>query len=232
MTRTPSTPCPETTPLLLFVAAFRNVPPQTPAGLKDSTTMFLTATDQRKPQAALWRLLALIITVIGTIGVTAGSASALEPTSTVSSSGHSVVVGAETRVGVTNQNLAGSSARIPTVSAGCVGENVTGYDGFVLVSCVATNTPSAALTQSELSGSTLSNYNRFVKNLPAAAETPTITKLPGGAIEFSAKVPATNIPGSYATYTKVVGPDGVTTSFIKTTVAPNGSIVSVKQKFP
>ena len=99
-------------------------------------------------------------------------------------------------------------------------------------STVATNTPGASLAAEDLSGSTLSNYNRFVKNLPGAAESPTITKLPGGAVEFSAKVPANNIPGSYATYTKVVGPDGVTTSFIKTTVAPDGSIVSVKQKFP
>lgn len=72
----------------------------------------------------------------------------------------------------------------------------------------------------------------FVKNLPAAAETPTITNLADGALEFSAKVPAASIPGSYATYTKVVGPDGVTTSFIKTTIAPDGSVVSAKVKYP
>ncbi len=94
----------------------------------------------------------------------------------------------------------------------------------------ATNT--AMATVDDLSGGALSNYNRFVKNLPAAAETPTITKLADGALEFSAKVPAANIPGSYATYTKIVGPDGVTTSFIKTTIAPDGSIVHVKVKYP
>jgi hypothetical protein len=97
-------------------------------------------------------------------------------------------------------------------------------------SVVATNT--AMATVDDLSGSALSNYNRFVKNLPAAAETPTITNLADGALEFSAKVPATNILGSYATYTKIVGPDGVTTSFIKTTIAPDGSVVSVKVKYP
>ena len=84
----------------------------------------------------------------------------------------------------------------------------------------------------DLTGSTLSNYNRFVKNLPAAAEQPTITSLPGGGFEFSANVPASNIPGSYATYAKVVDADGVTTSFIKTTIAPDGSVVSVKVKYP
>ncbi len=95
---------------------------------------------------------------------------------------------------------------------------------------IATNT--AQIVVEDLRGSTLSNYNRFIKNLPAAAETLTITNLADGALEFSAKVPASNIPGSYATCTKVVGSDGVTTSFIKTTIAPDGSVVSVKVKYP
>ena len=108
--------------------------------------------------------------------------------------------------------------------------STTGTSTTPLARSVATNT--ALVTVDDLTGSTLSNYNRFVKNLPAAAETPTIRNLADGSIEFSAKVPATNIPGSYATYTKIVGPDGVTTSFIKTTIAPDGSVVSVKVKFP
>ncbi len=108
--------------------------------------MFLTATDQRKPQAALWRLLTLIITVIGTIGLTAGSASALEPTSTLSSSGHSVVVEPETRVGVTTHFSEASSARISTVSPACVGKTHTGYDRIALASCVATKPGSGPRT--------------------------------------------------------------------------------------
>ena len=84
----------------------------------------------------------------------------------------------------------------------------------------------------DLSGNMLSNYNRFLKSLPSGAGPPTIIRLPYGDLQFSADVPATNIPGSYATYTKVVGPDGATISFYKTTVAPDGSVVSVKVKYP
>lgn len=40
------------------------------------------------------------------------------------------------------------------------------------------------------------------------------------------------VPGSYATYTKVVDDGRVTTDYYKTTVAPDGSIVHVKIKFP
>jgi hypothetical protein len=90
----------------------------------------------------------------------------------------------------------------------------------------------ASLSASDLSGDVLSNYNRFLKSLPSGAGDTTITQLPDGSYQFSSDVPATNIPGSYATYTKVVGPDGVTTTFYKTTIAPDGSVVSVKVKYP
>ena len=100
--------------------------------------MFQSATNRSKPQRALWRLLAFIVTVVGMIGVTAGSASAVTTTTPNSSSGRTASVGLETRVGVTTQNLAGSSARIPTVSPACVGENRPGYDINALASCVAT----------------------------------------------------------------------------------------------
>jgi hypothetical protein len=109
-----------------------------------------TTTNQREPQTALWRFLALLLTVVGLVGSTAGSASAFTATPTVSSSDHSVVVGAETRVGVTTQNPAGSSAHLASESPACVGENQAGYDGFVLVSCVATNTPSRSGVLSDL----------------------------------------------------------------------------------
>ena len=100
--------------------------------------MFQSATNRSKPQRALWRLLAFIVTVVGMIGVTAGSASAVTTTTPNSSSGRTASVGTETRVGVTTHFSGGSSARLATVRAGCVGENITGYGGFVLVSCVAT----------------------------------------------------------------------------------------------
>jgi Pretoxin HINT domain len=99
-----------------------------------------TTTNQREPQTALWRFLALLLTVVGLVGSTAGSASAFTATPTVSSSDHSVVVGAETRVGVTTQNLVGSSAHLASESPACVGEIGSMYDIFVSVSCVATKT--------------------------------------------------------------------------------------------
>jgi hypothetical protein len=89
-----------------------------------------------------------------------------------------------------------------------------------------------SLTAGDLSGDVLSNYNRFLKSLPSGAGDVTITQLSDWSYQFSSDVPATNIPGSYATYTKVVGPDGVTSTFFKTTIAPDGSVVSVKVKYP
>ena len=48
---------------------------------------------------------------------------------------------------------------------------------------------------------------------------------------FQSEVPG-RIPGSKAVYEKQVDARGVTISHTKTTYAPNGSIVHVKQKYP
>ena len=74
------------------------------------------------------------------------------------------------------------------------------------------------------------NFQRFVNNLPAQAETPTTIEFGDGSVAFQAKVPATNIPGSYAVYEKQVDAYGNTTQFTITTYAPDGSIVYVKNK--
>jgi hypothetical protein len=84
----------------------------------------------------------------------------------------------------------------------------------------------------DLTGDVLSNFTRFLKGLPSGAGEARVTQMADGSVQFSADLAATNIPGSYATYTKVVGPDGVTTTFYKTTIAPDGSVVSVKVKYP
>ncbi len=113
-----------------------------------------------------------------------------------------------------------------------------GFDGGLLIGFGAAGGLATAaeggtsLTAGDLSGDVLSNYNRFLKSLPSGAGDVTITQLSDGSYQFSSDVPATNIPGSYATYTKVVGPDGVTSTFFKTTIAPDGSVVSVKVKYP
>lgn len=88
-----------------------------------------------------------------------------------------------------------------------------------------------ALAKSELSDSQASNFARYSKKLPAGAQEPVITEGANGSVQFSSKVPG-RVPGSYAKYTKIVDSSGATTDFYKTTVAPDGSIVHVKIKFP
>jgi len=75
----------------------------------------------------------------------------------------------------------------------------------------------------------LSNLNRFVSKVPSGAGDATITRLPDGSVQFSADVPG-KVPGSYATYTKVVDSSGDTIGYTKTTVTPDGSIAQVKDK--
>jgi RHS repeat-associated protein len=75
------------------------------------------------------------------------------------------------------------------------------------------------------------NYQRFVTNLPAKAETPTTIPFGDSSVAFQAKVPATNIPGSYSVYEKQVNSYGITENYSKTTYAPDGTIVHVKYKY-
>ncbi len=96
---------------------------------------------------------------------------------------------------------------------------------------VAAETAGGALDASELSAGQASNYARYAKKLPSGAQDPVITRGANGSVQFSADVPG-RVPGSYATYTKVVDSSGTTTDYYKTTVAPDGSIVHVKIKFP
>jgi hypothetical protein len=176
----------------------------------------------------LRRLLALLAVTIGKIVTVAATSTTTVGAASFAYDGPTIA-----RVDVHSSAVVGAPLPLVTPSAEWTASTSVESQGpstTPSARSVATNT--AMATVDDLSGSALSNYNRFVKNLPAAAETPTITNLADGALEFSAKVPATNIPGSYATYTKVVGPDGVTTSFIKTTIAPDGSVVSVKVKYP
>jgi RHS repeat-associated protein len=77
-----------------------------------------------------------------------------------------------------------------------------------------------------------SNYSRFVKDLPAAAETPTITPIRDGMVRLDAVVPARNIPGSYAVYSKVVDAQGKTVAMWKSTFDEVGNLLHIKPKFP
>lgn len=85
------------------------------------------------------------------------------------------------------------------------------------------------LSHADLNPAQLSNFTRYTKKLQAGAEPTVITRGADGAVQLSTKVPG-RAPGSYATYDKVVDASGTTIGYTKTTVAPDGTIVHIKDK--
>ncbi|MEA5534805.1 hypothetical protein [Crocosphaera sp. XPORK-15E] len=83
-----------------------------------------------------------------------------------------------------------------------------------------------------LNAEQIANLSRFQKRLPKNATAVRIYNLPNGGKAFQADVPARNIPNSYATYEKQIDSEGITLFYTKTTYAPDGSIVHIKQKYP
>jgi len=76
-----------------------------------------------------------------------------------------------------------------------------------------------------------SNLNRFIKGTPSNAKNKIVArKLPNGGIAVQATSPAANIPGSKAVYEKQINSSGKTIQVTKTTYAPDGKIVHVKDK--
>lgn len=97
-----------------------------------------------------------------------------------------------------------------------------------------TNAPNSGgkpVAREDLSPSQQANLNRYEKKLPAGAEETKITQLDDGSIQLESRVPG-RVPGSSATYTKVVAEDGTTVGYTKTTTLPDGSIAHVKDKMP
>jgi hypothetical protein len=78
----------------------------------------------------------------------------------------------------------------------------------------------------------IENLARFQQRLPKSASSVRIYNLPNGGKVFQADVPAKNILGSFATYEKQVDANGTTILYTKTTYAPDGRIVHIKQKYP
>jgi RHS repeat-associated protein len=74
------------------------------------------------------------------------------------------------------------------------------------------------------------NLARFQQKLPRGAGAVTIQEFGNGARAFVSEVPG-RVPGSRAAYIKEVGASGETTRYVKVTFAPDGSVVSVKQKY-
>ncbi len=78
----------------------------------------------------------------------------------------------------------------------------------------------------------VSNLNRFKKKIPAnSKDSVTVEYHFDGSVTFKAISPARYIPGSHAEYIKQVDIDGNTTSYIKDTYAPDGSVVHSKIKY-
>ncbi len=69
------------------------------------------------------------------------------------------------------------------------------------------------------------NLKRFERSIPKAGEEVKVLQMPNGDIKFTAKVPASNIPGSYTEYVKIVNADGKTLDFYHDTFDQNGDFV-------
>jgi hypothetical protein len=90
---------------------------------------------------------------------------------------------------------------------------------------------SRSTTGTVLEGVVKSNYSRFLSKIPANSKSSaTFQVLEDGNYLFSATSPG-KVPGSNALYQKWVNPQGETFKMIKTTFAPDGSIMHVKPKF-
>jgi hypothetical protein len=86
----------------------------------------------------------------------------------------------------------------------------------------------AKVAKGNLNSQQLSNLNRFQKKLPAGSNPVTLHKN-GANTVFQGVVPG-KVPGSKAIYEKVVDSAGKTTAYTKTTYAPNGKVVHIKNK--
>jgi hypothetical protein len=75
-----------------------------------------------------------------------------------------------------------------------------------------------------------SNLKRFAKKIPANSKTTIeIFDMGDGTYKFAA-TSVGKVPGSKAIYEKLVDASGKTISYIKTTIAPDGTIVHIKNK--
>ncbi|HVF05077.1 MAG TPA: DNRLRE domain-containing protein [Frankiaceae bacterium] len=87
------------------------------------------------------------------------------------------------------------------------------------------------IEQAQLNAGQMANYRRYMSKVPKGGkDSARIMRDSDGNVTYMAEVPATNIPGSYATYIKVVDPSGKTITYVKVTYAPDGRIVHVKPK--
>jgi hypothetical protein len=88
----------------------------------------------------------------------------------------------------------------------------------------------ASKSVTTLEGDVAANFKRFVSKIPANSKASASAEaLEDGNFLFSATSPG-KVPGSSALYQKWVNPQGETFNMLKTTFAPDGSIIHIKPK--
>ncbi len=87
-----------------------------------------------------------------------------------------------------------------------------------------------SVSRADLNLIQLQNLQRFEKKLPTGASKSEIYGLEGGGKGFRAEVPG-KVPGSKAIYEKQVDATGRTIAYTKTTIAPDGKVMHIKDKF-
>lgn len=119
-----------------------------------------------------------------------------------------------------------------TAGAGAAAKGARGMKALDNLADGAKNTPNVrrAISVDDLSPQQAANYTRYEKKLPSKHEPVRVENLPDGSVRMSAKVPADNIPGSYAEYIKVVDKDGNTVQYVKDTYGPDGQLIHSKPK--
>jgi hypothetical protein len=83
--------------------------------------------------------------------------------------------------------------------------------------------------RADLNPAQLANLSRHTTRMPARAELTAVTRGADGTIILTTRVPG-RVPGSSAIYEKVVDASGTTIDVTKTTFAPDGTIVHIKNK--
>jgi hypothetical protein len=99
-----------------------------------------------------------------------------------------------------------------------------------VVTAAGTGQGVISASRHDLNPTQLQNLRRFEDKLSTGASKTAIYDKPGGVRVFRAEVPG-NVPGSRAIYEKQVDTQGRTTGYIKTTIAPDGKVVHIKDKF-
>lgn len=140
---------------------------------------------------------------------------------------------AKTAIAVASDSLAAGSLTVGLMANG----PAVVASGSLLVEGVAAangvNAPMSPLStmmegEFSLTAGQSSNLARFEKSLPSGSLGAKVDSL-GSGVVFSATVPG-RVPGSSAVYQKTVDSAGQTSSYLKTTFAPDGSVVHIKDK--